>query len=234
MNDDYYGYIYLTTNLITKKMYIGQHRGKFNARYLGSGLLIKRSIKKYNRENFKVELLDIANNYEELNQLERKYISKYNAVESDKFYNLDTGGSGGKKYFIHHSEATKQKQSVSHIKHWENNIEKRKKYSEMMSKSNAPQSRRIVKLIIEDDRLLPIKKYDYIKQVELDTYYNKKIKKYKNLNHSLISHCCRYEYRHKTAYGYVWLYEEEYMRIKNEDETIDKNIWLSQYENNEG
>ena len=59
MNNKYYGYIYLTTNLINNKIYIGQHKGKFNARYLGSGLHIKRSIKKYNRENFKVELLSL-------------------------------------------------------------------------------------------------------------------------------------------------------------------------------
>lgn len=104
--DEYYGYIYLTTNLINNKMYIGQHRGKFNARYLGSGLYIKRAVKKYGQENFKVELLHVAKTLEELNILEIEYIKKYNAYNDDNFYNLSNGGEGNSRIC---SEETKKK-----------------------------------------------------------------------------------------------------------------------------
>ena len=37
-------YIYLTTNLINNKKYIGKHYGELNDDYLGSGNLIKLAI----------------------------------------------------------------------------------------------------------------------------------------------------------------------------------------------
>ena len=47
-------YIYKTTNLITKKYYIGKHSSKNieTDTYLGSGKLLNRAIKKYGRHNF--------------------------------------------------------------------------------------------------------------------------------------------------------------------------------------
>lgn len=52
------GYIYKTTNLINKKIYIGQHTAdKFDTNYLGSGLLITKAINEHGKANFKAELL---------------------------------------------------------------------------------------------------------------------------------------------------------------------------------
>lgn len=67
-----YGYIYKTTNLINGKIYIGQHKATIfeNNNYLGSGNLIKRAIKKYGEEHFKVELIDVAENQKELDEKE--------------------------------------------------------------------------------------------------------------------------------------------------------------------
>jgi group I intron endonuclease len=92
--EQYYGYIYLTTNLINNKKYIGMHT-KFDKNYFGSGLLITRAIEKYGIENFKKEILEYANNKEELGELEKKYIEKYNAAKSKEFYNIHSGGFGG-------------------------------------------------------------------------------------------------------------------------------------------
>ena len=39
-------YIYLTTNLINNKKYVGQHTGKLNDSYLGSGIHFLRAVKK--------------------------------------------------------------------------------------------------------------------------------------------------------------------------------------------
>ena len=110
---EFYGYIYLTTNLVNNKKYIGQHKGKPNDSYLGSGIHIKQAIKKYGKENFKKEVLEYANSQEELNELERKIIALHNAVEDKNYYNVAiggytpvvVGGMKGKK----HTKETKQK-----------------------------------------------------------------------------------------------------------------------------
>ena len=69
------GYIYKTTNLINKKIYIGQHTAdKFDTNYLGSGLLITKAINEYGKANFKVELLCWCDSSTELNEKEKYYI----------------------------------------------------------------------------------------------------------------------------------------------------------------
>lgn len=88
-------YVYMTINLIDNKKYIGQHYGELNDNYLGSGSTLKKAIKKYGAENFKKEILKICNNPEELDKAEIELIDKYNAVESDEFYNIAVGGHIG-------------------------------------------------------------------------------------------------------------------------------------------
>ena len=65
-------YIYKTTNLITNKIYIGKrvYRKKDDDWYLGSGIYLKRSIKKHGRENFKKEILEWCENKEILSTRE--------------------------------------------------------------------------------------------------------------------------------------------------------------------
>lgn len=88
-------YIYLTTNLINGKKYIGQHKGDIDDSYLGSGILISTAIKKYGKQNFKKEILQICSSREEADELEKYYINLYNAVLDENFYNLQEGGTGG-------------------------------------------------------------------------------------------------------------------------------------------
>ena len=85
-------YVYLTTNLVNNKQYIGQHYGELDDSYIGSGNTLKKAIEKYGKNNFKKEILEICNSYEEMNIAERKWINFYNAVESDNFYNIAQGG----------------------------------------------------------------------------------------------------------------------------------------------
>ena len=91
-----YGFIYITTNLINGKKYIGQkrydNRGKWKT-YLGSGTLLKRAIKKYKKENFSREIIDEAKDQDELNDKEIFWIRYYNADSSDDFYNICSGGN---------------------------------------------------------------------------------------------------------------------------------------------
>ena len=87
------GYIYLTTNLVNNKKYIGQHRSStFDPSYLGSGTLFVKALKKYGSKNFSQEILCECETYEELDDKEIYYISLYDAVRSNEFYNISLGG----------------------------------------------------------------------------------------------------------------------------------------------
>jgi group I intron endonuclease len=79
--------IYLTTNLINGKKYIGKDSND-NPKYLGSGVLLLEDIKKYGKENFKKETLEYCYSDEELTLRETYWISKFNALNSNEFYNL--------------------------------------------------------------------------------------------------------------------------------------------------
>ncbi len=93
-----YGYIYLTTNLINNKKYIGMHKSSvFDPNYKGSGKILRKAINKYGWDSFKVEILKECMTPEELYKEESDYINKYNALNSKEFYNLKEGGNGGWK-----------------------------------------------------------------------------------------------------------------------------------------
>ena len=93
-----YGYIYLTTNLINGKMYVGKHKSSyFDESYKGSGKILWNAIRKYGWENFKVELLKECDNEEDLSISEYDEIEHRNAVLSPNYYNLRDGGRGGWK-----------------------------------------------------------------------------------------------------------------------------------------
>lgn len=90
-------FIYITTNLINNKKYIGQHIGYSQDNYLGSGVELIKAIKKYGRENFRREILCFCSTQEEMDEKEMYYIKKYNAVKNPNFYNISEGGKGGSK-----------------------------------------------------------------------------------------------------------------------------------------
>ena len=114
------GYIYKTTNLINNKIYIGQKQAtKFNKNYYGSGKLLKQAIKKYGKENFKVEILE-ESNCEDLDNLEIKYIKEYNSTNLEIGYNILIGGNVSHKlgknhpmYGKHHTNDSKRKISIN-------------------------------------------------------------------------------------------------------------------------
>lgn len=98
-------YIYKITNLIDGKTYIGQHKyKKLNDSYMGSGVHIKRAIKKHGIENFKKEILYSNIQYKEtVDDMERFAIAKERAIGKAE-YNIADGGQGG-----HLSEETRRK-----------------------------------------------------------------------------------------------------------------------------
>jgi hypothetical protein len=86
--------IYKITNLINNKIYIGKDITS-NPDYFGSGLLIKRAIKKYGCENFIKEVIDTTDDYNELSKKEIYWISFYKSTNRKIGYNITPGGDGG-------------------------------------------------------------------------------------------------------------------------------------------
>lgn len=87
------GIVYLVINKVNDKKYIGADK-KNNPKYFGSGLLIKKALKKYGAKNFKKVILEECEE-DILYEREKHWISFFNAKNSSDFYNLVDGGKGG-------------------------------------------------------------------------------------------------------------------------------------------
>lgn len=129
-----YGFVYETTNLINGKKYIGKHKRYQNPKdpddswYLGSGKHLLRAVNKYGSENFSRVILCECTSEDDLQEKEKFYIDKYNAVDDPNYYNLvhdanpPVGINNGtfKKgqipwnYGKSTSDETKRKQSEAH------------------------------------------------------------------------------------------------------------------------
>lgn len=106
--------IYKTTNLINNKIYIGQDINN-NPKYLGSGDLIKRAIKKYGKNNFKKETIKECINQKELDEYERMFIEQYDSRNINVGYNISIGGRNGATLNRKMSDKTKKKMSEVRI-----------------------------------------------------------------------------------------------------------------------
>lgn len=85
--------IYLTTNKINRKKYIGKDRNNLPW-YIGGGVLLKKDIKKYGKENFIKEIIEYCETIEELKQKETYWLKYYDAANNDGFYNLTNKSNG--------------------------------------------------------------------------------------------------------------------------------------------
>lgn len=85
-------YVYMTTNLINNKRYIGLTSKPIDSGYIGSGSLFLKAVAKYGKENFK--RIDLYSNLtlELASSIERNLIKENDAMLSESFYNLKAGG----------------------------------------------------------------------------------------------------------------------------------------------
>lgn len=94
-----YCYIYIITNIITGKIYIGQRtcaKNPENDNYLGSGVKLLKSKNKHGINNFKKEIVEICNE-NDLNEREKFWIKKFDSINPEIGYNLVEGGRYGVK-----------------------------------------------------------------------------------------------------------------------------------------
>jgi len=125
--------VYKITNLVNNKIYIGVHKtSNLNDNYMGSGNIIKQSIKKYGAENFKKEYISIFDNDEEMFKMESELVNK-SFIKEETNYNIKEGGFGGWSYV--NNSRTKE-EMIEHGKKYGpkagswNNYEKRLKILE--------------------------------------------------------------------------------------------------------
>ncbi len=116
-----YGVIYVLTNLVNGKKYVGQttmtlrerltthkyqsKRGKYP---------INRAIRKYGIGSFIIEEISSHDDQSSLNDGEIKYIEMFDTTNATKGYNISIGGNGVGK----HSDDTKRKMSISNKKYF--------------------------------------------------------------------------------------------------------------------
>lgn len=94
-----FNFVYITTNLINEKQYIGDHSAydlncAYTKRYIGSGTGIKNAVKKYGKENFKRDILEFFLTKQEAYNAQELYIKKFNTLYPNGYNNNQKGGYG--------------------------------------------------------------------------------------------------------------------------------------------
>jgi group I intron endonuclease len=100
------GYVYLITNNVNGKVYIGQTTASVKRRWTehkcnakqGVQTNLYSAIRKYGHAAFSIEVLHKATSSEELNRLEIQEIASRQSMESSHGYNLTAGGGGVRNY----------------------------------------------------------------------------------------------------------------------------------------
>jgi group I intron endonuclease len=89
-----YMYVYLTTNIVNGKGYVGQHvSDDKNNKYLGSGILINKAIQKYGKNNFAKEIIEYCTSEKQLNEQEEYWIKEKHTLTPNG-YNISESGYG--------------------------------------------------------------------------------------------------------------------------------------------
>jgi len=93
-------YVYEITNCVNGKKYIGKRSTNVDIdkdTYFGSGVLIKKAIKKYGISNFTKRIIKVCQTEEEAYSTEFEEIAKVKAYNNPNYYNIALGGKGGLK-----------------------------------------------------------------------------------------------------------------------------------------
>ena len=214
--------IYCYTNKINGKRYVGQTIQKLRKRHgqhLSGKQLIDKKLKQYGVENFKLEVLHLADIYS-IDMLEKHYIICLNTiVKNGEGYNISSGGSNGNSLAGKTNEEIEEfKRKISEAKKGkyigENSPNYRKKFSEEVKRKmseakkgkymgeNNYKSIPIVGVGI-DNMLV----YKCIREAKKDGF-----------NNNAISRCCNGK---QLSYkGYKWYHKEDYDKLSKEDVNI--------------
>ena len=187
-----YHTVYKITNRLNGKFYIGCHStDNLNDGYMGSGLGIKRAIKKYGVDNFSKEILFILDNQSDMLRMEEILVDMILVKQTDT-YNAKLGGIGGSMPGRKLSEQTRKKMSDTRlVDNWQRGKPgtNRDKFGVLhyLSKSIAQ---------VDKNTGLIVEIYASIREAERET----------GIPNTNISACCMGKKNHQTAGGYKWKY----------------------------
>jgi group I intron endonuclease len=107
--------VYKITNKLNNKIYIGITSQGAGVRYYkhlsdalhGSPFPIHNALRKYGKENFTLEIIELCETSEILKEREKYWIAFYNSTNREIGYNMTEGGNG--TFGRLHSEETKEK-----------------------------------------------------------------------------------------------------------------------------
>jgi group I intron endonuclease len=107
-------FVYLITNTIDGKRYVGQTTTSLQERFrlhkiLNSCPYLHSALKKHGAENFIIEAICEPPSIELMDEIEMEYIKRYCTLVPNG-YNLTAGGSAPR-----HNEATRKKMRLSHL-----------------------------------------------------------------------------------------------------------------------
>lgn len=119
-------YIYLYTNLINNKKYVGQtnnfqrrineHKScSFNPKSINYNDIIHQAIRKYGYNNFSIEILEVINNvddYNLVNQREAFWIKEKQSLITDWGYNVLEGGKNCWRSFLSQNDVSEIKMLI--------------------------------------------------------------------------------------------------------------------------
>lgn len=212
------GYIYKTVHNSSGKIYIGKRqKPKFDAKYYGSGVVLKPAIAKYGREAFSVDVLEWCETKEELCEAEKLWIKKYRESGAD-MYNIADGGDGGclvkwwefgeercKEIIRQNSEAHKGERNPMYGKHHPE--ETKERIRKAMAGCKWPEERNRKLRETKRKHLLPVAQIDLKTDEIIEVFENwveaaHKVIPNKKYAYAHISECCKGE--RKSAYGYKW------------------------------
>lgn len=83
--------IYKITNNVNQKVYIGAHKtADLDDGYFGSGVGLRRALRKHGKSNFSKEILEVVSSEEEMYEREKELV-----FLGERSYNMTKGGKGG-------------------------------------------------------------------------------------------------------------------------------------------
>lgn len=101
-----YYYIYKITNINSGKFYIGSHKTEdLNDGYFGSGIYLKRAIKRYGRNAFVKENIQYCQSEDEMIKRETEYLQMF---RESNVYNLKFCSSGGNTRELYTNEQKRE------------------------------------------------------------------------------------------------------------------------------
>lgn len=158
--------IYLVTNHVTSKSYVGQTIRTLKKRWAchcNKGDYLYNSILKHGKENFTIKQIDSATTQEDLNQKEIYWIEKLNTLFPNG-YNLRKGGNSGGKL----SDITRKRVGLSgkgrkHSEEW------KRKASERFKGKNNPMYGKTLSKEAQEKRLIKMNEHykdpEYLKKM---------------------------------------------------------------------